>query len=59
MSEKFRSIAEEIVWMQSRIPNPDLDMCDDLDQYEEYLQELSLTELYDVFSSVHSRYIKS
>jgi hypothetical protein len=57
MKEKAMSISEEILYMQRQMgEDADLDTARDIDDYEDYLYELSSSELYDTHSFVYERY---
>lgn len=57
MIEHKSGIRDEIMEMQLAMgEEADLDFCIDLDDYADYLGELSTEELYDTYSMVHSTY---
>lgn len=57
MSNHVDSLVGEILYMQNKMgDDADLDFSDNIDDYHDYLYELSTSELYDVYSSVQSRY---
>lgn len=59
MIEHKSGIKTEIVEMQLAMgEEADLDFCEHIDDYIDYLEELSTSELYDTFSIVQSTYRK-
>lgn len=57
MNEHKNGIKEEIVWMLSRMGDyADLDLCDNIDEYADWLEEMATSELYDTYSIVSARY---
>jgi hypothetical protein len=57
MSEHRVGIGDEILDMLEAMgEDADLDCCDNLDEYEDFLDSVSTEELYDIYSSVNSQY---
>ena len=59
MIEHKGGIKEEILWMLSAMgDDANLDLCENLDDYADWLEEMTTGELYDTYSSVNSDYGK-
>lgn len=57
MSGHIDGIVEDIMYMQVRMgDDADLDFCENLDEFEEHLYDISTEELYDTYSFVNARY---
>lgn len=57
MSVHTDSLIEEILSTLAKMgEDADLDFCENLDEYEDHLYELSNDELYDTYSMVESSY---
>lgn len=57
MSAHTDSLVEEILSTLAKMgDDADLDFCENLDEYEDHLYDLSSDELYDTYSMVESSY---
>jgi|GEM_PF-4451787 len=57
MSGHIDGLVGEIMYMQIKMgEDADLDFCENLDEFEDHLYDLSTEELYDTYSMVNSRY---
>lgn len=57
MSGHTDGLVGEIMYMQIKMgEDADLDFCENLDEFEDHLYDLSTEELYDTYSMVNSRY---
>lgn len=57
MSAHTDSLVEEILSTLAKMgDDADLDFCENLDEYEDHLYDLSDEELYDTYSMVESSY---